>query len=328
MSREAPFHCNVEEWKRHFGDLNVRAAVTIGNFDGLHLGHQKILQTVNRWVASKENLCNKPQQLISTVLTFYPHPAKVLRPAEAPLLLSTLSQRLAGFEDAGMNAALVLKFDEQLAKVSAEDFARTYLVDTLRARAVFVGENFRFGHRQAGDVKLLEELGRRWDFEVQVVPPVVQDGIVVSSTAVRCAVREGRVEDAARLLGRPFALAGEIKTGTGQGRKLVVPTLNLATEQECLPKNGVYATESVVGGKKYRSATNIGVRPTFDGQRLAIESNLFDFSETLMSGAMEVRFSKRLRDEKKFSGPEALRDQVLRDISEAQAYFASLAQPK
>jgi riboflavin kinase / FMN adenylyltransferase len=328
MSREAPFHCNVEEWKRHFGDLNVRAAVTIGNFDGLHLGHQKILQTVNRWVASKENLCNKPQQLISTVLTFYPHPAKVLRPAEAPLLLSTLSQRLAGFEDAGMNAALVLKFDEQLAKVSAEDFARTYLVDTLRARAVFVGENFRFGHRQAGDVKLLEELGRRWDFEVQVVPPVVRDGIVVSSTAVRCAVREGRVEDAARLLGRPFALAGEIKTGTGQGRKLVVPTLNLATEQECLPKNGVYATESVVGGKKYRSATNIGVRPTFDGQRLAIESNLFDFSETLMSGAMEVRFSKRLRDEKKFSGPEALRDQVLRDISEAQAYFASLAQPK
>jgi riboflavin kinase/FMN adenylyltransferase len=235
---------------------------------------------------------------------------------------------LAGFEQAGMNAALVLKFDEQLAKVSAEDFARTYLVDTLHARAVFVGANFRFGHKQAGDVKLLEEFGRRWDFEVQVVPPVIQDGIVVSSTAVRSAVRDGRMEDASRLLGRPFALAGEIKTGTGQGRKLVVPTLNLATEQECLPKNGVYATETVIGGAKYRSATNIGVRPTFDGQRLAIESHLFDFSENLTSGAMEVRFWKRLRDEKKFSGPEALREQVLRDISEAQAYFASLAQPK
>jgi len=328
MNQASSIHCTLAEWNRRYRDLPVRSAVTIGNFDGLHLGHQKILETVNRWASLKESLCKKPEQFISTVLTFYPHPAKVLRPAEAPLLLSTLSQRLAGFEQAGMNAALVLTFDEQLAKVSAEDFARTYLVDTLRARAVFVGANFRFGHRQAGDVKLLEDLGRRWDFEVQVVPPVIQDGIVVSSTAVRSAVREGRMEDASRLLGRPFALAGGIKTGTGQGRKLVVPTLNLATEQECLPKNGVYATETTVEGKKYRSATNIGVRPTFDGQRLAIESHLFDFSETLTSGAMEIRFWKRLRDEKKFSGPEALRDQVLRDIGEAQAYFASLAQPK
>jgi riboflavin kinase/FMN adenylyltransferase len=328
MNQASSIHCTLAEWNRRYRDLPVRSAVTIGNFDGLHLGHQKILETVNRWASLKESLCKKPEQFISTVLTFYPHPAKVLRPSEAPLLLSTLSQRLAGFEHAGMNAALVLTFDEQLAKVSAEDFARTYLVDTLRARAVFVGANFRFGHKQAGDVKLLEEFGRAWDFEVHVVSPVIQDGIVVSSTAVRSAVREGRMEDASRLLGRPFALAGEIKTGTGQGRKLVVPTLNLATEQECLPKNGVYATESVIAGKKYRSATNIGVRPTFDGQRLAIESHLFDFSDNLTSGAMEVRFWKRLRDEKKFSGPEALRDQVLRDIGEAQAYFASLAQPK
>jgi riboflavin kinase/FMN adenylyltransferase len=319
---------SAEQWVRKFGDLNVRTAVTIGNFDGVHLGHQRIFQAVNDWVGLKGNLHKKQEQLTPTVLTFYPHPAKVLRPADAPQLLCTLSQRLAEFESAGMHAALVLKFDEQLAKVSAEDFARTYLVDTLRARAVFVGANFRFGHKQAGDVKLLEEFGRRWDFEVQVVPPVIQDGIVVSSTAVRSAVREGRMGDASRLLGRPFTLAGEIKTGTGQGRKLVVPTLNLATGQECLPKKGVYATESVIAGKKYRSATNIGVRPTFDGQRLAIESHLFDFSETLTSGAMEVRFWKRLRDEKKFSGPEALRDQVLRDIGEAQAYFASLAQPK
>jgi riboflavin kinase / FMN adenylyltransferase len=308
---------SAEQWVRKFGDLNVRTAVTIGNFDGVHLGHQRIFQAVNDWVGLKGNLHKKQEQLTPTVLTFYPHPAKVLRPADAPQLLCTLSQRLAEFESAGMHAALVLKFDEQLAKVSAEDFARTYLVDTLRARAVFVGANFRFGHKQSGDVKLLEEFGRRWDFDVHVVPPVIQDGIVVSSTAVRCAVREGRMEDALRLLGRRFALAGEIKTGTGQGHKLVVPTLNLATEQECL-----------IAGKKYRSATNIGVRPTFDGQRLAIESHLFDFSDTLTSGTMEVRFWKRLRDEKKFSGPEALRDQVLRDIGEAQAYFASLAQPK
>src|SRR5262249_13228669 len=133
---------------QQFAHRGLRAAVTIGNFDGLHLGHQRILETVNSWVPAEESLGTKPKQLVSTVLTFYPHPAKVLRPAEAPLLLCTLPQRLAGFERAAMDAALVLKFDEQLAKVSAEDFARMYLVDTLRARAVFVGVNFRFGHKQ------------------------------------------------------------------------------------------------------------------------------------------------------------------------------------
>jgi riboflavin kinase/FMN adenylyltransferase len=309
-----------DEWIAHLGNARPRTTVTIGNFDGVHLGHQRII----RGVIDRSRETNTQ----SMVLTFFPHPAKVLRSEHAPPLLMTLPQRLDSFRESGLDATLVLKFDAQLAKVPAEEFVRKFLVETLCASAVFVGANFRFGHKQAGDVHLLEEFGRRWDFEVQVVPPVVEDGIIVSSTAVRCAVREGRMEDASRLLGRPFALAGEIKTGTGQGRKLVVPTLNLATEQECLPKNGVYATETVVEGKKYRSATNIGVRPTFDGQRLAIESHLFDFSKNLTAGAMEVRFWKRLRDEKKFSGPEALRDQVLRDISEAQAYFASLAQPK
>jgi riboflavin kinase/FMN adenylyltransferase len=313
------FH-SPEKWVSRLGDERRRTSVTIGNFDGVHLGHKRILRNL-----IERSLETDSQ---SVVLTFFPHPARVLRPEQAPPLLMTLQQRLDSFRDSGVNAALVLKFDEQLAKVSAEDFAQRFLADTLRAHTVMVGENFRFGHKQAGDVKLLEELGRRWGFEVQIVPPVVENGIVVSSTAVRCAVREGRMEDAARLLGRPFALAGEIRTGTGQGRKLVVPTLNLATEQECLPKNGVYATESVVGGRTYRSATNVGVRPTFDGHRLAIESHLFDFSDSLTSGPMEVRFCKRLRDEQKFSGPEALREQVLQDIAEAKAYFASLAPPK
>ena len=315
----AAFH-SPEEWVSRLGDARKRTTVTIGNFDGVHLGHQRILRNL-----IERSLETDSQ---SVVLTFFPHPARVLRPQKAPPLLMTLQQRLDSFRDAGVDAALVLKFDEQLAKVSAEDFARRFLADTLRARIVMVGENFRFGHKQAGDVKLLEELGQRWGFGVQIVPPVVENGIVVSSTAVRCAVSEGRAEDAARLLGRPFTLAGEIKPGTGVGRKLVVPTLNLSTEQECLPKNGVYATESVVGGKTYRSATNVGVRPTFDGHRLAIESHLLDFSENLTSGPMEVRFRKRLRDEQKFSGPEALREQVLRDIADAKAYFASLAAPK
>lgn len=301
---------SAEGWIERFGNSRKRTVVTIGNFDGVHLGHQKILNgVVDRARAG---------DLESAVLTFYPHPASVLRPNAAPTLLMTLEQRLAAFDAMGINAALVLQFDAELAKISAEDFAEQFLVDALRAKAVLVGENFRFGNRQGGDVKLLQEIGRRSDFDVVIVPPVVQNGVPVSSTAVRDALREGRVEDAEPLLGRPFSLKGEIRPGTGQGRKLIVPTLNLVTEQETLPKNGVYATATVLGPKIYWSVTNVGVRPTFDGQRLAIESHLFDFSEQLTSGKMEVIFLSRLRDERKFSGPEALREQVLKDIDRAK----------
>ncbi|HTZ98955.1 MAG TPA: bifunctional riboflavin kinase/FAD synthetase [Candidatus Aquilonibacter sp.] len=303
------------EWVAQFGQPGDGVAVTVGNFDGVHLGHQSILATVCEFA--------RRTQCKSAVLTFSPHPARVLRPDQAPPLLMTLEQRLDAIRECGIDAAFVLHFDPQLAAVSAEDFVRRLLVDTMRARAVFVGGNFRFGHRQAGDVKLLSRLGDTWGFAVEIVPPVIKDGIVVSSTAVRIALREGRVEDARHLLGRPFTLAGEIRAGTGQGRKLIVPTLNLSTEQEMLPKNGVYATEVTVGGKTYRAATNVGLRPTFDGARITIESHLFDFSENLTSGKMEVRFWNRLRDEQKFPGPDALRLQVLKDIEEARRYFAA-----
>jgi riboflavin kinase/FMN adenylyltransferase len=302
------------EWIAHFGDARKPTVVTIGNFDGVHVGHQKILRGVIERARGLE--------AVSAVLTFFPHPARVLRPDVAPGLLETLPQRLKQFEALGIDAALVLKFDHDLAKLSAEEFAQKFLVETLRARAVLVGANFRFGHKQAGDVKLLEELGSQNGFAVEIVEPVLVDGRVVSSSAIRAAVREGNMEEARQMLGRPFALGGEIRSGTGTGRKLVVPTLNLATEQETLPKNGVYATEVVVGGKCYRAVTNVGVRPTFNGQQLAIESHLFDFAETITSGPMAVKFLTRLRDEQKFSGPEALREQILRDIARAKELFA------
>ena len=174
---------------------------------------------------------------------------------------------------------------------------------------------------------MLAQLGARSDFEVVIEPPVIENGVVVSSTLIRSAVREGRVEDANRLLGRPFALAGEIRTGTGQGRKLVVPTLNLATENELLPANGVYATKVLVEGKLYDAATNVGVRPTFDGARVTVESHLLDFSDNLTSGKMEVRFRARLREERKFPDPEALREQVLKDIEQAREFFRVLTPP-
>jgi riboflavin kinase/FMN adenylyltransferase len=171
---------------------------------------------------------------------------------------------------------------------------------------------------------MLWVLGSGFCFVVAIDPRVIENGLVVSSTLIRTAVREGRVEDAARLLGRPFALAGEVHTGTGQGRKVVVPTLNLgavATQPELLPANGVYATKVLVEGKLWDAATNVGVRPTFDGTRVTVESHLFDFAENLTSGNMEVRFCARLREERKFAGPEALREQVLKDIEQAREYF-------
>jgi riboflavin kinase / FMN adenylyltransferase len=313
--------CSADEWEERLGKDRPGTVVTIGNFDGVHLGHQEILRDVVARAAAADGR-DAQKQLLPAVLTFYPHPARVLRPQQAPSLLETLPQRLADFAAMGIAAALVLQFDAVLAQASAEDFVRQYLVDTMRARAVLVGASFRFGHKQLGNVELLKELGRRSGFEVFIVAPVIDGGDVVSSTAVREAVRGGRVEDARRMLGRPFALAGEIRTGTGQGRKLVVPTLNLATEQETLPKTGVYVTETVLAGGTYRSVTNIGVRPTFDGKRLAIESHLFDFAEALTAGAMKLRFLQRLRDEQKFSGPEALREQVLKDIQRAKKVFA------
>jgi riboflavin kinase / FMN adenylyltransferase len=304
---------SAEEWTAKFGVPRRRSVVTIGNFDGVHLGHQQILLSVLARARKTNSL--------AAVLTFYPHPARVLRPADAPALLNTLDQRLAAIAAAGTDAALVVRFDTELASVAPEDFVRRFLLDVMAAESVFVGGNFRFGHRGAGDVKLLDELGKRLGYEVNVVPPVIENGVIVSSTAIRSAIREGRVDEAWKMLGRPYALAGEIRTGSGQGRKLVVPTLNLATEQEVLPKNGVYATEAVVGGKTYRAATNVGVRPTFDGARITIESHLVDFSDNLTSGALEIRFQHRLRDERKFSGPAELREQVLKDIEQANEFF-------
>ena len=303
-----------EEWKARFGATKRPAVVTIGNFDGCHRGHQEIL----RRVVEEARATNA----LSAVLTFFPHPARVLRPAEAPALLETLDQRLAAIGATDIEAALVMTFDRALANLIPEDFVKQILVDTMAARMVLIGRNFRFGHRGAGDVNVLSELGKRWGLTAEIVPPVGENGMVISSTAIRTAIREGRVEDARKMLGRPYSLAGEIRTGTGQGRKLVVPTLNLATEQEVLPKNGVYATEAVVRGKTYRAATNVGTRPTFDGgSRITIESHLFDFSENVTSGAFEVRFWQRLRDERKFSGPTELREQVLKDIEKAKEFF-------
>jgi riboflavin kinase/FMN adenylyltransferase len=311
----AIFH-SPDEWIAQFGAERIDTSVTVGNFDGVHLGHQKIL----RAVVERAQGC----RLKSAVITFDPHPAKVLKPDVAPTMLETIEQRCQHFVELGVEAVLILKFDLSLAAVSAEDFVKRYLVHTLRAREIFVGANFRFGQKQRGNVAMLQTLGAQDGFEVNIVEPKTLDGEIVSSSNIRKALREGKVGEAERMLGRPFALAGEIVSGTGMGRKLIVPTLNLKTPQETLPKNGVYVTATTVGGISYGSVTNIGVRPTFDGRKLAIESYLFGFPDFVTSGPLEVKFLARLRDEQKFAGPDALKAQVLQDIERAQVLYSEL----
>jgi riboflavin kinase / FMN adenylyltransferase len=301
------------EWAARYGASGRRAVLSVGNFDGLHLGHQKILRQVIEFA--------RPEQSVAGVITFDPHPLKVLRPGQAPPMVETLRQRIDGFSAIGLEAVLVLRFDRALAALSPEAFVRGVLVEELRTWAVLVGQNFRFGHRQEGNVDTLTELGRRFNFSVHIIEPATIDGEYVSSTAVRNAIVEGRVAHAARLLGRPFALTGEIVKGAGRGSTVLFPTLNLAPEQELLPKVGVYATETRVEGRLYRSATNVGFRPTFDGTLLGVESHLFDFSREITNARLEVRFWERLRDEKKFSGPAELRAQIAADLRETRDYF-------
>jgi riboflavin kinase/FMN adenylyltransferase len=307
-----------EEWAAHYANSGRGSVLAIGNFDGIHLGHQAIIRAAVERAAKTGD--------VATALTFDPSPRRVLRPESAPLRLSTNSQRMDWFGTAGLEAAVVLPFTLDLARLSPEEFVEQILVRGLHVRAVLVGENFHFGHKQAGNVALLRELGDRYGFAVEIIPPVALDGEIVSSTAIRREIAAGSVTHAARLLGRPFALTGEIVPGTGTGRRFTFPTLNLKPDQELLPARGVYVTRTLLEGetKSRRSVTNVGMRPTFNGASLSVETHLLDFSGEVTAKRMEVRFWKRLREEKKFSGPEELRAQIARDIAAARAFFTRL----
>src|SRR5713101_4891172 len=317
-SRRLATFTSSEGWASRYASYGHASVLAIGNFDGIHLGHQAILRaTVERAHAL---------HAVSTALTFDPSPQKVLRPDSAPLRLSTNAQRMEWFNALGLEAVVVLPFTLDLARLAPGEFVEQILVRDLRVKAVLVGENFRFGHKQAGDVKLLCGLGTKHGFGDVIVPPVVYRGEVVSSTIIRREVAAGDVSHAARLLGRPFVLTGEVVSGTGTGRRLTFPTLNLAAEQELLPARGVYITRSCLEGetRSHRSVTNIGMRPTFNGSSLSIETHLLDTQLATAPKRMEVRFWKRLREEKKFSGPEELRAQIASDIARANKFFSRL----
>lgn len=309
-----------QEFASRFGASKRRSVLTVGNFDGIHLGHQKILREVVEQAREFD--------AIATAVTFDPPPVKVLRPEVAPPRIATLVQRIEGFRALQLDAAVIIQFDSAFSKIAPEEFVRGILVENLRMGTILVSDHFRFGHKHAGDVALLVALGRLCGFQIKIVPPVMFRGDLISSTAVRQAVSTGHVSRAARLLGKPFVLSGQIRTGTETGTKFVFPTLNLAPEQELLPARGVYITETLVEGKRYRSVTNVGFRPTFNGTTLTVECHLFDFAKSLKSGAMEVHFCKQLREERKFGGPAELRAQILQDVHRAQRYWRRIDQAR
>ena len=287
------------------------SALTIGNFDGVHIGHQAIFRRV---VEAARRSGAK-----ASVLTFDPHPSRVVAPERAPSLLSTIDQRCAWIDAAGMEQVLVLPFNRQIAGFSPEQFIDRVVIDCLGARVVFVGQNFRFGHRAAGDTNALIELGRRRGFDVVVVEPVRCRGRIVSSSQIRELIRCGRVSDAARYLGRPYGLTGDVVPGHGVGLRQTVPTLNLSTSAEILPARGVYVTRTtdLTDNRRWPSVTNVGYRPTFGGERLTVETFLLVPLDAPQPVQIRVDFWRRLREERKFENSEALKAQILKDASRA-----------
>jgi riboflavin kinase / FMN adenylyltransferase len=293
-----------------------RSSVTIGNFDGLHLGHRRILQEMTA-MANASGTC-------SALVTFSPHPLEVLHPAKAPKLILDPKEKIERIRALGVDYVLILKFDRELSLLSGEDFIREILVKSLRVRHVFVGRNFVFGHKRTGNVALLEALGQECDYEVNVISPVEVRGARVSSTWIRELIQSGRISMANRLLGRFYGLPGRIVHGQGFGRKFLFPTLNLQPEGSLLPANGVYVSLACFGGRNFQAVTNIGTRPTVSGTGLAVETHLLHQNLETPPDTMEVQFLHRLRDEQKFPGIEALRAQISKDVQRASRFFRLL----
>jgi riboflavin kinase/FMN adenylyltransferase len=292
------------------------SALTIGNFDGVHRGHRRILR---RLAALGTERGWKP-----SVLTFDPHPTRVVAPERTPPLLTSPLRRAESMREEGVEQVLILPFVPEVARLTPEEFVREIVVGRLGARAALVGANFRFGHRHAGDFHTLNELGRKYGYQTEIVDPVTCRGRTVSSSAIRELLGAGRVSLAARFLERPYTIDGTVTGGRGVGSKHTVPTLNLATDAEVIPASGVYATRTsdLDDGRQWNSITNIGYRPTFgeSGER-TIETFLLDPLEGESPRRIRVAFLHRLREERKFDNAEALKARILADVRVVRNYF-------
>jgi riboflavin kinase/FMN adenylyltransferase len=291
------------------------SVAAIGNFDGVHLGHQEILSAA---VVEARSLGAR-----AVAVTFDPHPDQFLRPSEAPRLLTLIRERLRLLSATGIDAAVVLPFDAALASLPAREFARGVLVDALGVRGVHEGGNFRFGHHAEAGVAELEAFGAEFGFAVHIHAPVKAHGLEVSSSAIRACIAAGDVTRARWMLGRPFAVRSTQARGRGIGTRLLVPTVNLAAYDGLLPAFGVYVTRLKVGERSFQAVTNVGNRPTFGEASFAVESHILDFEpmELGEDTPIELEFLVRLRGEIEWPSPEALKTQIMRDIGAAKRYF-------
>ena len=325
----------------HFPDDPRPAAwrspvLALGNFDGLHRGHVKIIERIQRGAAERAGT--------SVVLTFDPHPPRILRPDKAPLLLMTKSQKLDAMAKAGVHGAAIVRFTREMSQWAPEAFVRSVLVDWLRVAEVWVGADFLFGKDRAGNFSLLRSLGAQFGFRAEKIDPIRYKDFVVSSTRIRRLISEGRVDEAGALLGHHYAVDGTVVEGAKRGRLIGFPTANLATENELIPPHGVYATALTIDGRLYPSVTNIGQRPTF-GDELAttIEAHVIDPFDSRRAGddalppaqgartfdlygkTVRLAFVLRLRDERKFPDLEALQEQIGADVRRAARLFDRLS---
>jgi len=292
--------------------------LALGNFDGVHRGHRKILDRVRR-VASERGAT-------SLVMTFDPHPPRVVRPDKAPPLLMTKAQKLEALADAGVQGTAIVRFTHELSQWDPETFVRAVLVDWLHVSEVWVGANFLFGRDRAGTFTLLRTLGARYGFNTEKIDPVRYKDFVVSSTRIRRLVTEARVDEAGALLGHQYFIDGTIVHGAQRGRTIGFPTANVSTANELLPPFGVYATTASLGGIVYRSVTNVGVRPTVDDSgRVSIETHIFDLDRDLYGATIRVGFVQRLRDERTFDSLDALKAQIALDCDRARVLFERLS---
>jgi riboflavin kinase / FMN adenylyltransferase len=289
--------------------------VSVGNFDGVHRAHTLVL----REIVSRA----RESGAKAVAVTFEPHPSRILRPETALKLLTPTPEKLRLLSATGVDATVLLPFGRDLSLMSPRDFAENILRDKLHVREVHEGFNFRFGHKAAGDAKLLSEFGREMGFEVKVYPEMKLRGETVSSSQIRKLLRDGRVSRARHLLGRPFAILGVPGRGRGYGSKYTVPTINLARYEELVPKDSVYITGTRIGEERFESVTNVGNRPTFGAELFAIETHLLNFHPLGLTPETEVEicFLERLRDEIKFPSVETLREQIARDVKKARRYF-------
>jgi riboflavin kinase / FMN adenylyltransferase len=295
----------------------VHPVIALGNFDGLHRGHLKIIERVKRGAAEHGGT--------PMAMTFDPHPPRIVRPDKAPPLLMTTTQRLEALHHAGVQCVAVVRFTKELSQWDADTFVRKVLVDWLRVSEVWVGANFLFGHDRTGTFSVLRGLGQSYGFRADKIDPVRYKDFVVSSTRIRRLVSEARMDEAAALLGRSYFVDGTIVEGKRRGRELGFPTANLETRNELVPPNGVYATIMTIDGVMHGGVTNIGMRPTFGETVPTIETHVLDYSGNLYGQTVRLAFVQRLRDERRFEDVDALRAQIDADKRRAERLFTRLA---